>query len=485
MERMAACMTRLTILHSLLALIVCLAAACVGGGDSTSPPTPSPQTSQPPAVSIPTITTTSLPVAAATLGYSQLVQATGGSNAGYGWAVIGGALPPGIVLNSGTPAAMLRGTPTQIGTFQFRLQVQDSNGQIGTQDLSIEVKQATITTVAGTGLEGSSGDGDLATVAQLGRPWGVVVDAAGNILIADRGNHGVRRVDFLTGIITTVAGMRGQGTSGDGGLATAAQLSLPSNVAVDSLGNLFIADQGSNRIRQVNALTGIITTVAGTGSPGCSGPTCFSGDGSAATAAQLWRPWGVAWGGDLYIADSENHRVRRVNAQTGIITTVAGTGNQGYSGDGSAATGAQLFTPLAIAVDAEGNLFIADLQNHRIRRVDFQTGIITTVAGNGVGGFSGDGGPATASALWNPSGVAIDGAGNLLVVDQRNNRIRSVNAQTGIITTVAGTGTAGFNGNNLLATAAQLWNPSGIAVDAAGNLLIVDNFNNRIRRVGP
>ena len=144
-----------------------------------------------------------------------------------------------------------------------------------------------------------------------------------------------------------------------------------------------------------------------------------------------------------------------------------------------------MFTPLAVAVDTGGNLFIADTQNQRIRRVDFLTGVITTVAGNGVGGFSGDGGPATASALWNPSGVAIDGAGNLLIVDQFNNRIRLVNAQTGIITTVAGTGTAGFNGDNLAATASQLWNPSGVAIDTAGNLLIVDNFNNRIRRVGP
>ena len=472
-------MTRLTISHFVLLLTVYLSAACVGGGDSAS------QTLPPPAASAPTITTSSLAVAAATLGYSQPVQATGGSNAAYTWSVIGGALPPGIVLNSGTPTATLRGTPTIIGIFQFRLQVQDSNGQIGTRDLSMEVKQSVITTVAGTGVQGDSGDGGLATTAQLGRPWGVAVDAAGNLLVADRQNHRVRLVNAQTGIITTIAGMGLQGSSGDSGLATAAQLSLPSNVALDSLGNLFIADQANNRIRQVNAQTGIITTVAGTGSQGCGGPTCFSGDGGAATAAQLWRPWGVAWLNVLYIADTENHRVRQVNLQTGIITTVAGTGLQGYSGDGGVATGAQLFTPLAIAVDTLGNLFIADTQNHRVRRVDFLTGIITTVAGNGVGGFNGDGGPATASALWNPSGVAIDAGGNLLIVDQFNNRIRSVNAQTGIITTVAGTETTGFNGDNLLATAAQLWNPSGIAVDPAGNLLIVDNFNNRIRRVGP
>ena len=465
------------------AFTLCLTAACGGGGDSTS------QAPPPPAASVPAITTTSFTVTAATLGYSQPVQAAGGSNAGYTWSVIGGALPPGIFLSSGTPTATLRGTPTVIGTYPFKLQVQDSNGQIGTRDLSIEVKQAIITTVVGTGSQGSSGDGGLATAAQLDSPWGVASDTTGNLFIADRNTHRVRRVDFITGIITTVAGNGTQcalpsNPCGDGGAATLAQLSIPSNVSVDSLGNLFIADQGNNRIRQVTPQTGIITTVAGTGSQGCLGPTCLSGDGGAATAAQLWRPWGVAWQGVLYIADTENHRVRQVNPQTGIITTVAGTGG-GYSGDGGAATAAQLRTPLAVVVDTGGNLFIADTQNHRIRRVDFLTGIITTVAGNGVGGFSGDGGPATATALWNPSGVAIDGAGNLLIVDQFNNRIRLVDAQTGIITTVAGTGTVGFNGDNLAATAAQLWNPSGVAIDAVGNLLIVDNVNNRIRRVGP
>jgi hypothetical protein len=472
-------MTRVAILHPILVLTVCLAAACGGSGDSTS------QTPMVPSIPTPAITTSSLAVAAASLGYSQPVQAAGGSNAGYTWSVIRGALPPGIFLRGGTPTATLMGVPTVIGTFQFTLQVRDSNGQIGTRDLAVEVKQAIITTVAGTGVKGYSGDGGLATAAQLNNPWGVATDTAGNLLIADRGNHRIRRVNIQSGIINTIAGTGLQGSNGDGGLATAAELSLPSNIALDSLNNLFIADQGNNRIRQVNAQTGIITTVAGTGSQGCSGPTCFSGDGGAAITAQLWRPWGVSWLGVLNIADTENHRVRQVDAQTGIITTVAGTGHQGYSGDGSAATGAQLFTPLAVAVDAGGNLFIADTQNHRIRRVDFLTGVITTVAGNGVGGFSGDGGPATASALWNPSGVAIDGAGNLLIVDQFNNRIRLVNAQTGIITTVAGTGVAGFNGDNLTATAAQLWNPSGITIDTVGNLLIVDSFNNRIRRVGP
>lgn len=467
------------IVGAVFASVLCLTTACGGGGDSTS------QTLPPSLASVPAITTNNFAVAAATLGYSQPVQAIGGSNVGYAWSVVGGALPPGILLSSGTPTATLRGTPTAIGTFQFRLQVKDSNGQVGTRDLSIEVKQAVITTVAGTGVEGVSGDGGVATAAQLARPWGVASDAAGNLMIADRGNHRVRLVNFQTGIITTIAGTGSQGFSGDGSSANGAQLSLPSNVALDSLGNLFIADASNHRIRQVNAQTGTITTVAGTGSQGCSGETCFSGDGGAATAAQLWNPWGVAWQSVFYIADTRNHCVRQVNPQTGIITTVAGLGSQGYSGDSVAATAAKLFTPLAVAVDTDGSLFIADAQNHRIRRVDVLTGVITTVAGNGVGGFSGDGGPATASALWNPSGVAIDGAGNLLIVDQYNNRIRSVDSQTGIITTVAGTETAGFNGDNLAATAAQLWNPSGISIDAVGNLLIVDNFNNRIRRVGP
>jgi sugar lactone lactonase YvrE len=226
----------------------------------------------------------------------------------------------------------------------------------------------------------------------------------------------------------------------------------------------------------VDASTGIITTVAGNGIPG------YSGDGGPATSASLSGPSGVVVDatGNLLIADSSNYRIRRVDASTGIITTVAGNGIRGFSGDGGPATSASL-SPIGVAVDATGNLFIADTGNHRIRRVDESTGIITTVAGNGIRGFSGDGGPATSASLNYPTGVAVDGSGNLFIADAANNRIRWVDASTGIITTVAGNGMPDYSGDGGPATSASLNGPSGVVVDAAGNLFIADNDNKRIR----
>jgi sugar lactone lactonase YvrE len=250
-------------------------------------------------------------------------------------------------------------------------------------------------------------------------------------------------------------------------------------VAVDAAGNLLIADSGNQRIRRVDGTTGIITTVAGNGTYG------FSGDGGAATSASLAYPYGVAVdaAGNLLIADYGNQRIRQVDGTTRIITTVAGKGTYGFSGDGGPATDASLNNPLGVAVDGAGNLLIADTYNQRIRRVDGTTGIITTVAGNGMAGFSGDGGPATDASLNNPSGVAVDGAGNLLIAVYGNQRIRRVDGTTGIITTVAGNGTAGFSGDGGAAISGSLNNPVGVAVDAAGNLLIADTNNLRIRRV--
>jgi sugar lactone lactonase YvrE len=193
-------------------------------------------------------------------------------------------------------------------------------------------------------------------------------------------------------------------------------------VAVDAAGNLLIADYGNRRIRRVDGTTGIITTVAGNGNGG------FSGDGGAATSASMYNPGGVAVdaAGNLLIADTDSHRIRRVDGTTGIITTVAGNGTSGFSGDGGAATSASLYNPVGVAVDAAGNLLIADYWNHRIRRVDGPTGIITTVAGSVNPGFSGDGGPATSASLFWPGGVAVDAAGNLLIADTGTSRIRQV-----------------------------------------------------------
>ena len=337
---------------------------------------------------------------------------------------------------------------------------------------------STITTVAGTGAGGFSGDGGLATGAQLSFPSGVAVDPAGSLFIADRGNNRIRTVD-TAGTITTVAGSGTDTFSGDGGLATSAQLSYPSGVAVDRAGNLFIADAWNDRIRAVDT-TGMITTVAGTGAAG------FSGDDGSATNAQLYvafvYPIGVAMdpAGNLFIADVANNRVRTVDT-AGTITTVAGSGAFGFSGDGGPATTAQLFYPSGVAVDPAGNLFVADVENHRIRKVD-AAGTITTVAGTGTGGFGGDNGQAASAQLRYPSGVAVDPAGDLFVGDTGNNRIRMVDA-AGTVTTVAGTGTFGFGGDGGAATGAQLSSPSGVAMDRDGNLFIADAGNNRIRKV--
>ena len=355
-----------------------------------------------------------------------------------------------------------------------------------------------ITTVAGDGPSdapgGYSGDGGAATAAKISSPFGVAVDSAGNFYIADYSNNRIREVSAATGIITTVAGDGAEGYSGDGGPATNAELYNPVGVAVDGAGNLYIADSYNYRIREVNVATGIITTVAGGGS-GCPGQTDLEGDGCSAISAYINEPHAVAVdsAGDLYIADLLDSRIREVSASTGIITTVAGIAGTGYSGDGGQATSAALHYPSDVALDSAGNLYIADAANNRIRMVNASTGIITTVAGSGptgvgVGGLSGDGGLATSAELFYPTGVALDSAGDLYIADSTNQRIRAVSALTGIITTVAGTGTGngtgGYSGDGGPATSAKLADPTAVALDSTGGLYIADTVNNRIRKVG-
>jgi hypothetical protein len=338
-----------------------------------------------------------------------------------------------------------------------------------------KVAGGTITTVAGTGSCGFSGDGGPATSAKLFGPWGLALDGAGNLYIGDRLNCRVRKV--TGGTITTVAGNGTCAYGGDGGAATAASLNDSMyGIALDSAGNLYIGDSdlGSCRVRKVTA--GTITTVAGNGTCG------YGGDGGAATAANLGSADGVALDSDdnLYITDALNCRVRKVNAIGGAITTVAGNGTCGFSGDGGAATSAEIISPTAVALDADDNLYFGTLGAEcRVRKV--ASGTITTVAGNGTCAYGGDAPPATAALLNNPIGVAVDSANDLYIADTNNCRVRK--AFDGAITTVAGNGTCGFGGDGGPATSAMIAGPWGAALDVDGNLYIADKDNCRVRKV--
>jgi hypothetical protein len=336
------------------------------------------------------------------------------------------------------------------------------------------LKAQIITTVVGNGIASHTGDGGQATAAGINSPRAVVFDIAGNLYIADYGNNQIRKVNTL-GIITTIAGNGIAGFSGDGGQATAASLNGPKGVKLDILGNIYVSDTYNMRIRKINTL-GIIMTIAGNGVAG------FSGDGGQATAAKLNYPERVILdaANNIYIADYYNNRVRKINT-AGIITTIAGNGSAGFSGDGGQATAAGLNQLTEVALDATGNLYIVDFLNNRIRKIN-TSGIITTIAGNGVAGFSGDGGQATAAKLNNPYGISFDCGGNLYIAEYGNNRIRRIDL-TGIITTIAGTGTASYSGDGGQATAASLNGVTGLAFNLSGNLFIADYNNSRIRKV--
>ena len=442
-----------------------------------------------------------------------------------------------------------------------------------------------VTRLAGIGTSGFSGDGGQAALAQLNAPQGLCIDSSGNIYIADTGNNRVRKLNALTNTASTVAGTGVSGASGDNGPAASAQLSAPGSVSADGQGNLYIADTGNHKIRRVDASTGFITTVAGTGAAD------YYGDGVQAPTAKLHSPSDVFvdGAGNIYIADTQNHVIRKIDT-AGVIHLVAGTPKSaGYSGDWGSATSAQLNQPNGVCIDQAGNvyiadtnnnvirwvnssatirtfagngeadyqdgstgwswydasfdhpmgvcvtnagvvivadtmnctlrsvasnwvstvtitpglglsapgevvayyssghqtvyLYIADTNNHRIRQFDTEANSVTTVAGNGNQGYWGDGGAATSAALNTPMGVAVDGQGNLYIADTNNNRIRMVSASSGRIYTVAGTGTAGYSGDGGPATSAKLNAPSDVFVDSAGNIFIADTFNHVIRRI--
>jgi hypothetical protein len=328
----------------------------------------------------------------------------------------------------------------------------------------------TILTIAGTGIAAYSGDNGAATSAALAYPFSMAADAAGNIYIADRDNHVVRRID-TTGNITTIAGNGEQGFSGDGGPATSASLNTPTAVAVGTGGNIYIADSNNHRIRVVSG--GTISTFAGNGTAG------YSGDGGAATGASLYSPRGVAVDatGIVYIADTNNHVVRKVSG--GNISTIAGNAQQqGFYADNGAGTTAGLDTPTAVLVDASGKVYVADSNNHRVRLLTGST--LSTFAGNGTPGFSGDGAAASSAMIDFPLGVSMDLSGNLYIADSNNHVVRRVGGN-GTITTIAGDAEQGFSGDAGAPNAASLDTPSGV-LPLNGNVYVADRNNQRVRR---
>ena len=340
-----------------------------------------------------------------------------------------------------------------------------------------------IATLAGNGYWGYTGDGQLAIDAQLAKPGAVAIDSAGNLIIADTLNNVIREVSASTGKITTVAGNGTAGYSGDGQLATSAELNAPWGVALDRGGNIYIADTNNSLIRRVDANSHTISTVVGLGTPS----PAYTGDGGPAVNAALNSPTSIVFdsAGNYYIADTNNNVVRKVSVATGYISTVAGNGTAGYSGDNGQAQSAELNGPVGLAIDQAGDLFIADAYNNMIREVSGLTGTISKVAGNGTAGYAGDGGSPTSAELNFPLGVAVDSAGNLVISDSSNNVVRKVSASSPkTISTIAGNGTAGYSGDGGLAASATLSMPVGLALDQAGNIYVADFQNCAVRAIG-
>jgi sugar lactone lactonase YvrE len=369
--------------------------------------------------------------------------------------------------------------------------VVDSSGNIYIADTSnqrirkVTASTGKISTIAGNGTAGFSGDGAAATAAEIYNPYDVAVDSSGNVYIADYSNVRIRKVTASTGKISTIAGNGTAGFSGDGGLGTSAEINYPQGLASDSSGNVFIADTGNCVIREVTASSGKITTVAG------KGQVCgFAGDGSAATSAELYQPTGVAVTSSdtLYIADYYNYRIRKV-ALGGAISTVAGSGSFYYAGNGTPATGDSLYYPAGTFADASGNVYIADYYNCVVRKVN-TSGVSTTIAGvvtntaNTSCGYGGDGGAATSATLNYPAQAIADSSGNVYIADTNNCIVRKITASTGKIATYAGKpGVCGYSGDGAAATSAELYSPYGLAFDTSGNLYIADYNNQRVRKV--
>ncbi len=347
-----------------------------------------------------------------------------------------------------------------------------------------------IETFAGLGPPafGYEGDGGTATSAKLGYVTGIAVDNLNNVYFTDGAANTVRKISASNGVIITIAGtfmgfnvVNNTTYAGDGNIATAAHLNVPLATSVDGSGNVIIADAGNNAIRQISSADGKIFTLAGKG-PGFSG---YDGDGGPATQSRVWNPYSVAVdvSGNIYIADSQNNVIRMINKSTGKITTIAGLGpsHPGYSGDNGAATLATLNGPQGVVVDVSGNIYIADSGNNVIRKIS--AGVISTIAGTGSEGYSGDNGPAIAATFLSVKGLAVDAENNIYIADSGNNVIRMISISTGEVSTVAGNGAAGYSGDGGNATEAELSNPLGVALDSNGNIYIADSQNSVIRVV--
>jgi sugar lactone lactonase YvrE len=382
-------------------------------------------------------------------------------------------LPTGVQLIGNT----LTGVPTAVGTFDVAITATGAGGN-KTQTITIDISAfGVITTIMGDGNAKFSGDGELASQAQLIFPQAVALGKNGDVLIVDSNNNRVRKIDGATGVVATLAGGGTPDPVNDGDPAAQAIYSYPSDMAIDSAGNIYIADSSNYRIRKITASTGIVSTIAGNGQFG------FSGDNGPATSASFGNVFGIAvdTSGNVYIADGDNNRVRKVAAATGVITTVAGNGTYGYTGDTFAATSATLASPQDIVVASNGDIFISDSENNVIRKVTVSDGKINTIAGNGTPGYSGDTFAALGAQLDYPNGLALDSSGNLYIADFNNSVIRKI---TGLnIDTVAGDGTYGYGGDTNLAVNAQLNQPYFVTVAANGDLYIADTFNNVIRKV--
>jgi DNA-binding beta-propeller fold protein YncE len=336
-----------------------------------------------------------------------------------------------------------------------------------------------ITTAVGTGERGFAGDGGPAKDALLNGPFDVGFDADGNLYFSDTFNHRIRRVDMQTGVITTCAGSGEAGYSGDGGPATRARLNEPYGIAIDKAANVYIADRHNHCVRRVDATSGVITTFAG------NGAAMLSGDGGPASRAGMVEPNGLALDPAhrrLFIADVADHRVRVVDLASGIISTFAGTGMAEHSGDGGPATAAGIHGARAVKVTADGTVYILERQGSTLRRVDPRSGIITTRAGTGARGYSGDDGPARDAVFDAPKEFALDPSGDILIVDTENHAIRRIRAANGIVGTIAG-GRKGSEGDGGPARAAGLGRPHGAVVGPDGSIYIGDTENHRVRRL--